>query len=328
MKFYARYVDDTLFVIKREGVRRIQNLLNNYDPNLRFTVDFPHFLDLELSSDGISVFRKNTNTGLYTHFSSYVPWTHKTAWIKSLTSRASCICSPNKLSSEINFIKKLASWSGFPILAIKRIIHQVLNTTGESTNNAESPEILTIYLCMPYYSHKGLSLLKSCLRKIRSNCVKTCSTRFKTQYDVNKIEFFCNTEDKTAVLSNSFVVYDFSCPGCGANYIGKTGRILSERTVEHAWTDNNSAVYKHLDDCVGVQHLFDIAFLHSSLFTSSAPIQNSGKFDLQTLVQGNTETIDRHKNWNILLFREALKINELNPILNSGLKGSKELLLF
>ena len=38
--------------------------------------------------------------------------------------------------------------------------------------------------------------------------------------------------------------------------------------------------------------------------------------------------IDRHKNWNIVLFKKALKIKELNPILNSGLKASKELQLF
>ena len=287
---------------------------------------------MELSPAGISIFRKKTNTGLYTRFSSYVPWTHKTAWIKSLTLCASHICSLNKLPSEINFIKKLTSWNGFPIFVAKNIIHQVLNTTDETTNNAESHRVLTIYVCMPYHSNKRLSLLKSWLRKIRSNCVKTRSIRFKTQYDVNKIEFYCNTKDKTAVLSNSFVVYDFSCPGCGANYIGKTERTLYERTVEHAWTDNNSAVYKHLDDCTGVQHLFDIASLHSSLFTSSAPIQNSDKFDLRTtrinLVQDNTEIIDRHKNWNILLFKEALKIKELNPILSSGLKASKELQLF
>ena len=84
VKFYARYVDDTLFVIKRKDVGRIQNLLIKFNPNLRFTVDLfqnevPHFLDLELSPDGISIFRKNTNTGLCTHFSSYVPWTHRTA---------------------------------------------------------------------------------------------------------------------------------------------------------------------------------------------------------------------------------------------------------
>ena len=50
-KLYARYVGDTLSVIKCEDVRRIQNLLINFDPQLRFTVDLfqnevPHFLDL------------------------------------------------------------------------------------------------------------------------------------------------------------------------------------------------------------------------------------------------------------------------------------------
>ena len=83
IKFYARYVDDNLFVIKQEDVGRIQNLLNKFDPNLRFTVELfqnevPHFLDLELSPNGISIFRKSTNTSLSTHFSSYLPWTHRT----------------------------------------------------------------------------------------------------------------------------------------------------------------------------------------------------------------------------------------------------------
>ena len=221
---------------------------------------------------------------------------------------ASHICLANKLSSEINFIKKLGSWKGLLIFVIKNIIHHVLNTIDKSTNHAESLEVLTIYVHIPYYSNKGLSLLQSC--KIRSNCVKTHCNRLKTQYDVNKIEFYWNTKDKIAVFSIWFVVYDFSCIGCATNYIGKTERTLYERTVEHVWTDNNSAVYKHLDNCTGAQHLFDIVSLHSSLFLSSAPIQNSDKFDLRTcinLVQDNTEIIDKHKNWNILLFKEVLK---------------------
>ena len=39
IKFYAKYIGETLFVIKREDVSRIRNLLNNFYPNLRFTVD-------------------------------------------------------------------------------------------------------------------------------------------------------------------------------------------------------------------------------------------------------------------------------------------------
>ena len=39
----------------------------------------------------------------------------------------------------------------------------------------------------------------------------------------------------------------------------------------------------------------------------------------------NTRIIDRHENWNILLFKEAIKIKENKPISNTGLKASKEL---
>ena len=73
-----------------------------------------------------------------------------------------------------------------------------------------------------------------------------------------------------------------------------------------------------------------ICIRHWSL--SSSPIQNSGIFNLRTarinLVQDNTEIIDTHKNWNTVLFKGAQKIQELNPILNSVLKISRELQLF
>ena len=65
---------------------------------------------------------------------------------------------------------------------------------------------------------------------------------FKTQNDVNEIKFYLNTTDKTTALRNLFVFYGFSCHGCGTNYIGKTGRTLYERTLEHAWADGNSTV--------------------------------------------------------------------------------------
>ena len=108
-----------------------------------------------------------------------------------------------------------------------------------------------------------------------------------------------------------------------------------ERSVEHAWTNNNCAFYKHLNYyTAGVQHLFNIAYLHSSLFCVIITYSKQWQISLKTaridLVQDNTdntEIIDR--NWikigMFVLFKGTLKIKELNRILNSELKVSKEL---
>ena len=194
IKFYTRFVDDTLLVIKPENVKKVHNALNKFDKNLRFTVDMfkdkvPHFLDLELSPDGTSIFRKDTNTGLYVNFTSFVPWTYRISWIKSLVTRASRICAPNKLSSEISTIKKFASWNDFPKSVVNSIINKTLNTppNNESSNSINSNEI-TIYFHFPYYGDKGFSLFKSCIRKTKSNCKKDQPVTFRLLYDVTKLE--------------------------------------------------------------------------------------------------------------------------------------------
>ena len=76
--FYGRYVDDSLLVIKPKDIGRIHHTLNKFHKNLRFTVDkfdnvVPHFLDLELRDDGIPLYTKSTNTGLYVNYNSNVP---------------------------------------------------------------------------------------------------------------------------------------------------------------------------------------------------------------------------------------------------------------
>ena len=60
--------------------------------------------------------------------------------------------------------------------------------------------------------------------------------------------------------------------------------------------------------------------------TSDATITTSDHRDKNiNLVKSNVRVIDSHKNWNVLLYKEALKIKELKPVLNDGLKACKEL---
>ena len=93
-KFYSRFVGGTLLVMKPENVSQVHKALNKFDNNLRLTVEMfqnevPHFVDLELSLDGVTIFRKDTNTGLHVNFASFVPWTYHTSWIRSLVTCAS-----------------------------------------------------------------------------------------------------------------------------------------------------------------------------------------------------------------------------------------------
>ena len=88
-------------------------------------------------------------------------------------------------------------------------------------------------------------------------------------------------------------------------------------------------MFHHLNESIGVQHMFEIGKLTPSLLINNII---DDEFDLRSsrvnLVQMNTRIIDRHKNWNVLLFKEAIKIKEIKPTLNTGLKASKELQLF
>ena len=53
LKFYYRYVDDTLIMTKKDKIKHVLNSFNSFDKNLRFTVDTfhngnIHFLDIEI----------------------------------------------------------------------------------------------------------------------------------------------------------------------------------------------------------------------------------------------------------------------------------------
>ena len=43
-------------------------------------------------------------------------------------------------------------------------------------------------------------------------------------------------------LNQSFVVCESVCPGCSANYVGKTEITLYGKNVEHAWNDRDSVI--------------------------------------------------------------------------------------
>ena len=72
IKFYARYVDDTLLLVKPEDVNEILARFNSFHKNIEFTVDkfedcVPHFLDFRsIQMESLSSEKKLILLSLYT----------------------------------------------------------------------------------------------------------------------------------------------------------------------------------------------------------------------------------------------------------------------
>ena len=64
IKFYTKYVDDTLLLIRRSDIQFVLDKFNSFDKKFKFTFDdFPdgnvHFLDLKITKDGINIFHSH-----------------------------------------------------------------------------------------------------------------------------------------------------------------------------------------------------------------------------------------------------------------------------
>ena len=84
----------------------------------------------------------------------------------------------------------------------------------------------------------------------------------------------------------------------------------------------------HLNKCVEVQYLLNITTLGPASFSDDNNIESTdNRNSCINLIINNTKMIKHYENFSILLFNEAIKINEIKPTLNTGLKASKKLQL-
>ena len=92
---------------------------------------------------------------------------------------------------------------------------------------------------------------------------------------------------------------------------------------EHAYpnkkSNEQSAIYEHLSTCPHYIHIVD-------LFNVNNHDVNCNRFDINQI--RSKIVLDKAGNWNELQFKEVLLIKSHKPLLNTGLKASKELQLF
>ena len=285
-----------------------------------------HFLDLQINTSDITIYRKPTHTGQYTHFSSFTPWSHKTAWIRALVNRAYQICSNQYLlQSELKNIQTFMSWNGFARNLTKKLInaftphHDNNNTEHSGTTETATPaNIPKIWLRLPFIGKYGNTLTKRFKNKIRRLLKGPC--KFILHWKTTQSSYFLSCKDKTPNEYRSSIVYQFSCPGCQSPYIGKTERCLYTRLKENSAHDSLE-IYAHINSCENFLHI-------KSLMELSPDSNDTINTNMTQLIFNNCKIIDKSDHWSLLLYKESLAIRRRKPSLNQGAKASKELIIF
>ena len=90
----------------------------------------------------------------------------------------------------------------------------------------------TYYISLPFFGPQS-EKLKIELNSILVKFFPSISFRI-ILVNSNKIGSFFRYKDSLPVASRSSVIYQFTCPRCGDQYVGSTRRMLSVRCSEHA----------------------------------------------------------------------------------------------
>ena len=219
IKFYRKYVDDTLLLIRPIDIQFVLDKFNSFEKNLKFTFDdFPdgyvYFLDLKITKDSIDIFRKNTHTGQYTNFSSFEPFSREVSWINSLFFRASKICSNATLfNNQINKIKRFMSWNGFPTkvrnFLIKKLKAKLCNDSNITLhgNNDNDDSESKIWLKLPYLGRQGEFLVKNLIRGVRRSL--KIHVKIIVVYQTKKTPFLYLTKIKFWILIRPMLFMNF-----------------------------------------------------------------------------------------------------------------------
>jgi hypothetical protein len=267
--WYRRYVDDSLACVQIQDLDNILNDLNNFHPNIKFTVEREvngriAFLDADLQRQengqiSRKVYRKPTNTGRYLNFQSYHHRSHKLSVIDSLMYRAITVCDDESLPNEINTIKSCLIRNGYPG---RLIDERFKNMKNKLSHNIQQNEDKTPRFILPF-AGKLTNRLTTFLRR---------SLPCKFGYVPGKKigQLLCNHKDKTK--PDQVGVYQIPC-SCKTRYFGETGRKLETRLKEHERDELNnkdkdknkinpkSAVTVHILDNPKHKILYDSASL-------------------------------------------------------------------
>lgn len=330
IKFYIRYVDDTLLLVKNEDVQRVLTSFNKFDKNLKFTVDEfeskVHFLDIAIDKNETDVFYKKTNTGQYSHYRSYTPWRLKVSWVNALFVRAKRICCNDTLfQKQLVYIRKLMSWNGFPKYVSNKIIRNLVEKYKDNATpnvREDDDNISKVFVRLPYCGSNGERLIRKCISRIKRQL--TVNVRFKVLFNTSKISDFVSVKDPIPLGQKNNVIYQIQCPGCQEFYVGKTSCCAEKRMYQHA-EKAEQPMFQHFEQCDAFQHCIGLMNL-GGIYNDSETVSDHN-FYVPAVLE-NYKVIKTVHNRTQLALSETYFVRKFKPSINDGLKSCVDFRVF
>ena len=273
-KVYKRYVDDIFLVFSNKNeVAPFLNFMNGLHPNILFTIEeeinscLP-FLDLlvEKTNKGFEteIYRKATDTGLYTSPNSFCDFKYNRNMIKGLIHRSWSLSSSFvKADKSIRKLFILLNKNGYSKFLLDRLaketIDKLVNVPLEKVDVPEvKSKISGAHVFVVPYS-EGFKSFRNSVMKALGN-----SVHFRIVSKSKKsIDMFSN-KSRTPFGLASDLVYKFTCNGCNATYIGETSRHLCTRVQEHSRKKGSSHIIEHRKVCKADTNISDFKILHKN----------------------------------------------------------------
>ncbi|BHF77522.1 hypothetical protein SprV_0602062900 [Sparganum proliferum] len=244
-KFWARYVDDTFVVIKRNDVQDFKVLLNSIFPDIQFTMEEENnnqlpFLDVNVARTvsgriRTTVYRKATNTRRILQFRSNHPIGHKRSCVRTLFQRVQTHCSDDDgKKEEAKYLHSLFTANGYP----RSFIRECRRKTTRQRSVGEKPKF---WLAIPYVKNVSEATARI-LNPFGIGVAHKPESTIRQQ--------IMRPKDPLPATEQSAVVYSIPCQNCNARYVGETGKRLCTRLHEHQLAVNRedklSLVYGHM----------------------------------------------------------------------------------
>ncbi|XP_072042857.1 uncharacterized protein [Amphiura filiformis] len=239
-KYWRRYVDGVLEVIKKDTTEKLTEHLNKVDEtgNIKFTYEeekdcsIHTFLDTLVvrKQDGsikLLIYRKKTHTDQYLNFDSQHPLHQKLGVIRTLFDRMDSIVTEEEdKKEEEKKIRTALQNCGYPRWAMDRVKQQMSTSKIKSNSSKKSTDdnpskgmVVLLYVAglseklkRIFWKHKIATAMKP------HNTIKSLLVHPKDKRETNQM---CE------------VVYNIDCKGCEKSYIGETGRAFGTRLKEH-----------------------------------------------------------------------------------------------